>query len=714
MEIYTVEKKLKKVALKAKILLVIYGIFKVCVVAFLYFLGTFIVDFYIPDIPAYVRLLMLFIGLGWGFYLIYKHIIKVIIWKPTSSFLAGVVEGFFKDLNDALISAVDFAKKITSGYKVESRAMMVEVIKTAIKNIKEKSLSKVINLKPVGITYLSGFISLALTFYITHTFKDYSKIWWCRIGGGSCKWPQKFKLELYEPKPQPYTNIVNVGEGDKLKIVARSKGITPKKVLLLLIHPDNRQEYFYMNRLLADENKDKFIYELINITKNFSFYFKSGDIESPVYRVVTFPYPTIEKLTYKIKFPPYTRRKDEERTGIGNIDNVPTGSTIEMQITSNVPISYGIIEFQALPQTDKDKKKYMWASYIDRYYKLNGYFLAKKSTDFSIILFAKENPQIKNKDQYTFSLRTTEDLAPIIKILNPEKGSKYLTTIGKLPIKIEGRDDYGIRHLAMHVRKNDEGKIDEFVKKIYTGKNKNRVEKVVNIDAKNFKAKIGNTLEVNFSLWDTCNFNDPQLNKEMQCPHKVNTIPGLTKRITIISAEEFENYIDSKVTELKEKIDGIIQRQEVLLKDIEKSKGQQIPDIHIYDFLFKIQSVISDTFIKIRNELKDIYLDVVNNKLYPENKLIPEKLKEAYRYANILVDAKHENKGLLFDILRDIRVINEPNKINELVTNINNSLLLYNHILNILDQWESYQDLIRIIRQTKERQNEVKNILKGE
>ncbi|MFN7181388.1 MAG: hypothetical protein ACK4NF_01750 [Planctomycetota bacterium] len=715
MEVYTVERGLKNVALRAKLFLIVYGIFKLCVFVLLFSLATFVIDFYIPDIPGYVRLIMLFIGIGLLLRLIYKHIIKIVLWKPTSSYLAGVVENYFKDLNDVLISAVDFAKKVASGYKKESQEMMIEVIKVAIKEMKERIVTKVITVKPLIRTYLYGLISIGAVFYLTHTFKDYSKIWLCRIRGGSCKWPQKFSLELFEPQVKPHTNIVNVGLGDRLRIIARAKGVVPSKVLLSLLHPDNRQEYFYMNRLLADENKDKFIYELTNITKDFSFFFKSGEIESSVYKVETFPYPTIENLTYKIKYPPYTGRSAEERTGTGDLDNVPIGSTVEIHLTSNVQLNHGIVEFESLAETDKDKKKILYPSYLDGYYKLSGEFLAKKSSDFSITLFARDNPQIKNKEHYMFSLKITEDLPPLLKIHYPEKGTKYLTPVGKLPMKIEGIDDYGIKHFAMRVKKIDGEKIEEFIKKIHIKKReKNRMQKVIAIEAKNFKAKVGNSLEINFSLWDTCNFQDKDLNKAMQCPHKVNTETALTKRISVISIEEFENHVEARILELKEKIDGIIKKQEILLNDVKKLKGHKIQDALIYEFIFRMEGVINDTSGKIRNELKDIYLDIINNKLYPDNKVIPQKLKEAYGYANTLVDAKYHNKGLLFDILRDIRVINEEDKVNEVITNIDNSILIYNHILNILEQWESYQDVVRIIKQIKDKQEEVKKILKQE
>ncbi len=708
MEIYTVEKSLKTISLKAKILLVIYGLLKMCAYAFLLSIITFVIDFYIPDTPKYVRILMLLISLGILGFLANRYIIKTILWKPTSSFLAGVAEAHFKDFNDTLISAVDFAKKVAKGVKNESQAMMVEVIKLAIKNIKNKPLSKVVNIKPLLRAYMYGITCLILSVYTISTFPEYVNIWFNRLIGKSVEWPKKTILVLVEPKTKPNTNIVSVGIGDKLKIIAEAQGVPVSKVLLYTRHYDNnnqmKEEYFYMNRLLAEENKNRFIYELVNITKNFEFYFKSQDIVSDIYKVETFPYPQIESIAYKVIPPPYSNLPP---TTIKNSNTlpVPIGAYVEVTIKTNVPLGYATIEFESLPENDSSKKTFL-SSAIDSY-TVSGKFLAKTSSDFSILLTSRDGKH--NKDPYIFSLNVSDDLKPIAKITYPEKGQKYITPIGKLPIWLEATDEYGIKRVSMYIKK-PEG--SSMVKIIKTKKNPPKLIKKIVITGKRLKERLKmkeeDVITVNFTVWDNCKFDDTALNKEKECPHKAITD---TKTIQMISLAEFEKRIDDIIAELKEKIIKTKGKQENILNEIVKINGN-IPDGLIFDFLYKEPDIISDT-TKIRNELYDVYSDIINNKLYYGNTAIQKNLQEAYKILSHLIGERgSQNEGLLYDILRDLRVINESGKVRDVKRNLDNSILLYERILDLLKWWESFQGLIRDVRRIKEGVSDTQKTLK--
>lgn len=702
MEIYTVEKSLKTISLKAKTLLVIYGLLKMCTYAFLLSIVIFVIDFYIPDIPKYVRLFMFLISLGILVFHANRYIIKTILWKPTSSFLAGVAEAYFKDFNDTLISAVDFAKKVAKGVKNESQAMMVEVIKLAIKNIKNRPLSKVVNIKPLLRAYMYGITCIILSAYTISTFPEYVNIWFNRLIGKSVDWPKKTILVLVDPKTKPNTNIVSVGIGDKLKIVAQAEGVPVSKVLLYTRHYDNnnqvKEEYFYMNRLLAEENKNRFIYELVNITKSFEFYFKSQDIVSDIYKVETFPYPQIERIVYKITPPTYSNKAETIESNINTI-HAQIGSNIEITIKANVPLWSGIIEFESLPENDFGKKTYLY-SQIDPHI-ISGNFLAKKSSDFSITLNSRDDRN--NKDPYIFSLNVSDDLPPLVKITYPEKSLKYITPVGKLPIWLEASDEYGIKHISMLLRKIEGNNTYNIIKTVKTKKNVTKLKKKIVIKGRKLKERLKaieeDIVEINFSVWDNCKLEDAILNKEKRCPQKVTTD---TKRIQIISAAEFEKRIDEIIADLKEKIIKTKEKQEYISNEIIKIKDT-IPHGLIYEFIFKEQDVI-ETTTKVRNELYEVYSDIVNNKLYSGyTNTIQKNLQDAYKILSYMVGVRGEvNKGLLYDILRDINVINEYRKVRDVKKNIDYSSSLYDLILELLKEWEGFQELIRDARSIKE------------
>lgn len=702
MEIYAVEKSLKKISLKAKILLVLYGIFKICAYAFLLSVISFVIDYYIPDIPRYVRFIMFLIILYILAVLAYRYIVKTIVWRPSSSFLAGVVELHFKEFNDVLISAVDFARRVAKGVKSESQTMMMEVIKLAIKSIKDKPLTKVINIKPLLRAYMYGIICIVISGYTISTFPEYVNIWFKRLIGGSVKWPQKTILELVEPQPKPNTNIVSVGMGDRLKLVARAVGVPVSKVLLYIRHTEKegeqpKEEFFYMNRLLADENRNKFVYELVNVNKNFEFYFKSQDIVSGIYKVEVFPYPQIEEITYKITYPAYS---NQAPAVIKNTRTIPVqiGSYVDVIIKANVPLWSGVVEFEALPENDYMKKVYLYP-YTDLY-TISGRFLAKKTSEFSITLNSRDGKN--NKEQYVFALNVSEDLPPLANITYPQKSLKYMTRGGKLPIWLEAKDDYGIQYITMSLKKTDERGVYTILKRIRTPKkNKRVVKKVVLSGVKlkgRFKIKEDDTIEASFSVWDNCKFDDYAFNKEMKCPHKVTTE---TKRVQIISASEFEKRVDDIIADLKEKIIKLKEGHENILGELGKI-STKVPEGIIYNFLFKEPELINET-VKVREELYDIYSDVVNNRLYSDSKVIPTKLRDAYILTTHLVGKRGtQNEGLLNDILRDLRVINEMGKIRDVKRNLDNAISLYYGILALLEEWESYQGLIRDVKRIKE------------
>jgi hypothetical protein len=232
--------------------------------------------------------------------------------------------------------------------------------------------------------------------------------------------PAPFSFVLEEESPrvvqfEDYTLEVKV-EGDQL----------PNEVL---IDVDNYQ--YRLNK----EAPNVFTYRFNNVQKDTDFRLFSSGVESKGYTLDVLKKPNVLGFEVELDYPPYTGRKDEELSSIGDLV-VPAGTQIDWvfnaENTDDIKLRFsGDEETVAAKRFSDDLFTYQRRARKDQAYKL---YISNK--------------ELPNADSISYTISVVPDLYPSISAQKFQDSTqqKLFFFVG------EASDDYGLRSLSFNYR----------------------------------------------------------------------------------------------------------------------------------------------------------------------------------------------------------------------------------------------------------------------
>ena len=429
--------------------------FAIVLIGFLAILvGESIIDWLMP-MPSVVRIALLVGIIGATLYLLFKYLIQPMRASLTLRDVALNVEESHPNLEDRLVSAVQFGDR-ESDDPVEAH-MLQRLLEDTTQRIKGIDFKATIDhsrtRKYVGIaTLVIAACGLLTLLFPTETHTSLMRI-----------------FMPWEKTDPILTTKVNVTPGDarilrgkSLPIEVAVTGKDAEKVVLTYYSKDmpptaeNEGSKQEINMVQNPEDKRGFAYEIFNVDADMEYYVVANETTSERYNVEVFEMPRVEEISVAYTYPEYTNLKPVVQQGSGDIQAV-VGTTAEIRITANKAIQTATFTHQ-----NSESKAVTEEESVDEAVALkssdmviaDGNILTKtlevtKDGNYTVKLFCIDG--FNNEVPIEYTIKAMPDNAPEVVIKEPGRDVNA-TKLEEVKIVAEATDDYGVDQFNLMYR----------------------------------------------------------------------------------------------------------------------------------------------------------------------------------------------------------------------------------------------------------------------
>ena len=404
--------------------------------------GAAIVDLLMP-LPGSVRIALLLAITGAVGYLLYKHLIQPLRAKLTPHDVALNVERQHQDLEDRLVSALQFGEEETED-PIKSH-LLQRLVTDAVERTEEidfkATVDKRVKRKHIGIAVAA----LAVCALIALIFPTELNTSLNRL------------LSPWEKTEPVFTTKLTVEPGNARILRGRSLAINLEvtgkaadKARLVYTKGDlaadttplppasggiqgGRQE---IDMMRIEGEKRKFGYEIFNINENMEYYVTANEAESERYAVEVFDMPKLTAIEIAYTYPEYTKLKPIIQQGEGNIRAV-AGSQAEVRITTNKAIESGTLTVDAgdpTPMVIFDGRT------------LTTTLDVLNDGKYTVKLLCVDG--FNNQTPIEYTITAIPDEPPEIVIKEPGRDVKA-TKLEEVRVQAEATDDYGVENMTL-------------------------------------------------------------------------------------------------------------------------------------------------------------------------------------------------------------------------------------------------------------------------
>ena len=404
--------------------------------------GAAIVDLLMP-LPGSVRIALLIGVIGAVGYLLYRYLIQPLRVKLTPHDVALNVERKHQDLEDRLVSALQFGEVETED-PIQSH-LLQRLVTDAVERTEDidfkATVDKSKKRKHVGIAVAA----LAVCTLIALIFPTELNTSLNRL------------LSPWEKTEPVYTTklIVEPGNarilrGRSLAINLEVTGKAADKARLIYTKRDPAADTTHLpsasggiqgghqeiDMVRIKGEKRKFGYELFNINENMEYYVTANGTESERYTVEVFDMPKVTAIEIAYTYPEYTQLKPIIQQGDGNIRAV-AGSQAEVRITTNKAIESATLTVEAQEPTPM-------AIFDGR--TLTTTLDVLNDGKYTVELLCVDG--FNNQTPIEYTIIAIPDEPPDIVIKEPGRDIKA-TKLEEVRVLAEATDDYGVENMTL-------------------------------------------------------------------------------------------------------------------------------------------------------------------------------------------------------------------------------------------------------------------------
>lgn len=363
--------------------------------------------------------------------------------------LAATIEKRFPELQNRLISSIQFSKSIDDPDFVDSKPLALRTIETTLDEVERLPFHKAIVAGSVHRLAAAAIVgALAIGMYGAMN-PQYSATWFRRIIAlEDVRWPRQTFLEvILQPQGRNLfitqsddRSIVTLAAGEDLLVRVKANGKVPRSVNITYDRVSDRGtgSRELETRLLSKVGPRDFQYSFVGVTDSFEFFVRGGDDQNGdrIFKVEVLPPPRVESLTFECSYPPYTGMPPATFEG-GNLE-VPVGTSIEATIVANLPIDRALLSLDqedGIPLERIDDRRFGTTILVD----------GDRLVSFP--LFAENG--LRNTRPMRVRLRATPDLPPRLQLFGVAGLDFDATPQAALPIRVITTDDYGVSNVRL-------------------------------------------------------------------------------------------------------------------------------------------------------------------------------------------------------------------------------------------------------------------------
>ena len=415
------------------------------------FVGEAIVDWLMP-LPSFVRIALLIGGIGVTGYLLYKYLVQPLRAALTLRDIALNVEQNHPDLEDRLVSAIEFGnRETTDPIQAHLLQRLLEDTTERVQSIDFKAtVDHSRTRKHAGIAALVvvGCCVLALLFP-TELQTSLLRV--------LVPWEKTEPVLTTKLTVEP--GNVRILRGKSLPIHVTVTGKSTEKVVLTYgdmeqreVDPsDTQTTQQQINMLQNPDDKRGFAYEIFNIDADMEYYVLANETTSERYTVEVFEMPKVTEISVAYTYPDYTGLKPVVQTGTGDMQAV-IGTQAELKLTTNKAIqtaTFTLKQDVKSEESDETPEPAATDMVIS-----DGNIL---TTTLDIIADATYTVELLGIDGFNneipieYTIKAIPDAVPEVVIKEPGRDIKT-TKLGEVEIIAEATDDYGVAVLKLMYR----------------------------------------------------------------------------------------------------------------------------------------------------------------------------------------------------------------------------------------------------------------------
>ena len=416
--------------------------------------GEAVVDWLMP-LPSAVRIALLAVGAGVIAYLLYKYLVQPLRASLTLRDVALNVERNHPDLEDRLVSAIEFGDR-ESADPIEAH-MLQRLLEDTIERVKGVNFKATIDhsrtRKHVGIAalVLVGCFLLSLIFP-TEIHTSLLRV--------LVPWEKTDPILTTKLAVEP--GNVRILRGKSLPVHVTVTGKAAEKVVLTYresgaqqpatseVEKDGQQ----INMLQNPSDKRGFAYEIFNINADMEYYVVANEATSERYTVEVFEMPKVTEIAVAYTYPDYTGLKSVVQTGTGDIHAV-VGTQAEIRLTTNkaiqtasIAISRGVVSHQQ-PDLTADLHAADSQMIISNGNTLTTTIDVVEDGRYAIQLLCIDG--FNNEIPIEYTIKAIPDAVPGVVIKEPGRDVK-VTKLDEVEVIAEATDDYGVAELKLMYR----------------------------------------------------------------------------------------------------------------------------------------------------------------------------------------------------------------------------------------------------------------------
>ena len=419
------------------------------------FMGEAIVDWLMP-LPGFVRIALLIGGIGAIGYLLYRYLIQPLRASLTLRDIALNVERNHPDLEDRLVSAVQFGNRESTD-PIEAH-MLQRLLEDATERVKDVDFKATIDhsrtRKRVGIAALVVVACCVLALiFPTEIHTSLLRV--------LVPWEKTDPVLTTKLTVEP--GNARILRGKSLPIDVTVTGKSADKVVLTYENtqaqgtttPEGKSTQQQINMLQNPDDKRGFAYEIFNIDADIEYYVVANETTSERYTVEVFEMPKVMEISVAYTYPHYTGLKPVVQTGTGDIQAV-VGTQAELKLTTNKAIQTATFSLRRDVKERSFTERLTGAAepvttemVISDGSTLTTTIDVVEDGTYTVQLFCIDG--FNNEIPIEYTVKAIPDEVPEVVIKEPGRDIKT-TKLGEVEVIAEATDDYGIAELKLMYR----------------------------------------------------------------------------------------------------------------------------------------------------------------------------------------------------------------------------------------------------------------------
>ncbi len=361
------------------------------------------------------------------------RLIKPLIRTVTDDALAARVEAQHDQLNQQMISALQFARMQEPTRGGASPQLIRETISKGNKISSTIAFDDVVDRSGLRRNLMRGTAAVGFIILLSALFPATMRTWWQRnILVGTQQWPQQTQLV--------FVGVVQdelvVPRGDDVTILVRANGVVPETVTLAYRSVEGGKR---ITEQMVKIGRDTYRLTIRNVLEPHKLQARGGDGLTPWIHMQLVNRPEIEQLTLTVTPPAYTNQAIHDLpTGRGAY-YVPAGSSVRIHGRANKPLSRASLQLgkefvRKVELRDDDPQRFSTQLTPEDL----------RDGTYGIVLTDTIKPDpLMSRQPIRFSIRIREDETPTVRAQLMGIGDMIVNR-AVVPIKCRLTDDYVI------------------------------------------------------------------------------------------------------------------------------------------------------------------------------------------------------------------------------------------------------------------------------